>query len=426
MAGIKRANTSGLTKPGTAIPDVPDAPTVGAATNVGTSRAYNDGAATVAYTEAATGGAVTTYTATSTPGSFTGTGASPITVAGLASGTSYTFAVTGTNSTGTSPASAASSSITATTVPQAPSITSVSSPSAGKAIVNFTAGATGGSTITSYRITATGGANPVISNATSGTQFNITAGTYTFTVAAENANGFSAESSASGSLVVAAPVYTLQQTFNSSGNFTVPSGKTELAVYVVAGGTSGGRGGNAVAFSDYTVTSGDVFSVTVGSSGGTSSFGNIATAPASNSASSNLPGGNYVTRNGGSWPSGSKSGNLVPPGGYAELPNTSFGGAGGRGGCAGNVYGNNIGGLGPAGPNPATAGGSDFGGSGGAGGRNGRDNCGGTVSYAGSPGGAGNGIGGGGGTGGYNPSALGGGQQPSGAGAAGRVIVYVR
>ena len=43
MANIKRANTSGITKTGSAIPDVPDAPTIGTATDVGTSRAYNNG-----------------------------------------------------------------------------------------------------------------------------------------------------------------------------------------------------------------------------------------------------------------------------------------------------------------------------------------------------------------------------------------------
>ena len=75
MANIKRANTSGITKTGTAISDVPDAPTIGTAT-AGTE------SATVTYTAAATGGAVTTFTATSTPGSITGTGASPITVSG--------------------------------------------------------------------------------------------------------------------------------------------------------------------------------------------------------------------------------------------------------------------------------------------------------------------------------------------------------
>ncbi len=105
MANIKRANTSGITKTGTAIPDVPDAPTIGTAT-------AGNASATVTYTAAATGGAVTTFTATSTPGSLTGTGSSPITVSGLTNGTAYTFTVKGTNSTATGPESAASNSVT--------------------------------------------------------------------------------------------------------------------------------------------------------------------------------------------------------------------------------------------------------------------------------------------------------------------------
>jgi hypothetical protein len=85
---------------------VPQSPTIGAAT-------AGNASATVAYTANATGGAaVTTYTATSSPGGFTGTGASPITVSGLTNGTAYTFTVTATNSAGTSAASSASSAVT--------------------------------------------------------------------------------------------------------------------------------------------------------------------------------------------------------------------------------------------------------------------------------------------------------------------------
>ena len=89
------------------IADVPDAPTIGAVTDLGTGSSV-----TVAYTAATTGGAVTTFTATSTPGSLTGTGTSPITVSGLTASTSYTFKVKGTNSTATGPESAASSAVT--------------------------------------------------------------------------------------------------------------------------------------------------------------------------------------------------------------------------------------------------------------------------------------------------------------------------
>jgi hypothetical protein len=51
---------------------------------------------------------------TSSPSSITGTGASPITVSGLANGTAYTFTTTATNANGTSVASSASNSVTPT------------------------------------------------------------------------------------------------------------------------------------------------------------------------------------------------------------------------------------------------------------------------------------------------------------------------
>ena len=182
MAGIKRANTSGITKTGTAIPDVPDAPTIGTATNVGTSRAYNNGSATVTYTAAATGGAVTTFTATSSPGGFTATGSSPITVTGLASGTAYTFTVKGTNATATGPDSSASSSITATTVPQAPTIGTATA-GIQNASVTFTAGATGGSSITGYTVTSSPGSITGTGSSSPITVSGLTGGTaYTFTV----------------------------------------------------------------------------------------------------------------------------------------------------------------------------------------------------------------------------------------------------
>ena len=106
----------GLTK----VPDAPDAPTIGTVTDVGTGRAYNNGAVTVAYTAATTGGPISTVTATSTPGSLTGTGSSsPVTVTGLSSQTSYTFTVKGNNVNSISgPNSSSSSSVTATTVPE--------------------------------------------------------------------------------------------------------------------------------------------------------------------------------------------------------------------------------------------------------------------------------------------------------------------
>ena len=58
------------------IPDVPDAPTV-SAVNVGTSRAYNNGAATVTITPT-TGGLPSSYSITTTPTTTTTTATSHI------------------------------------------------------------------------------------------------------------------------------------------------------------------------------------------------------------------------------------------------------------------------------------------------------------------------------------------------------------
>mgnify|MGYP000503463247 CR=1 FL=1 len=92
----------------TNVTELPGAPTIGTAT-------AGNASATVAFTAPAAGTAptVTGFTVTSSPGGFTGTGASsPISVNGLANNTAYTFTATAANSDGTGPASAASNSVT--------------------------------------------------------------------------------------------------------------------------------------------------------------------------------------------------------------------------------------------------------------------------------------------------------------------------
>ena len=90
----------------------PGAPEIGSVTIVGQT-------ATVPFTAPVSNGgaAITSYTATSSPGGYTGTlsqaGSGSVVVSGLAGGTSYTFTVTATNAIGTGAASAASNSVTA-------------------------------------------------------------------------------------------------------------------------------------------------------------------------------------------------------------------------------------------------------------------------------------------------------------------------
>jgi hypothetical protein len=200
----------------------PLAPTIGTATDVGTARAFNNGAATVTFTPSASGAVATSYTATSSPGGFTATGSSsPLTVAGLQSNTSYTFVVKATNAAGDSSNSSATSAITATTVPQAPTIGSSSVPAVSQRVdVSFTANATGGKAVSTFTatsspssITATNASSPIsVTGLSNGTG-------YTFTVTATNANGTSTASSASNSSTPAVPLPTsVSDNFNRSAN----------------------------------------------------------------------------------------------------------------------------------------------------------------------------------------------------------------
>jgi len=237
------------------VPATMSAPTT---TDTPSGRAYNNGLSSIAFTAPANGSsAITGYTVTSSPGSFIGTGSSsPISISGLQSSTQYTYTVTATNANGTSIASPASSGVTATTVPQAPTIGTASITNSTTVSIPFTAGATGGSAITSYVVTS----SPSISLSVSGTSSPLTvtgsfAGNqaYTFTIAAVNANGTSSQSSASNSIApLNLPTVTggtltsdatyYYRTFDSNGTLSVSSNNLTADILVVGGGGGGGWG----------------------------------------------------------------------------------------------------------------------------------------------------------------------------------------
>jgi hypothetical protein len=206
---------------------VPGTPTGVTATNQGSGRAYNNGQSSVAFTPNTSAGYPSSFIVTPTPSTspttFTGT-SSPVTVTGLQSSTQYTYTVTATSAYGTSTASAASAGVTATTVPQAPTIGTASVAGvSGEASVTFTAGATGGSAITSYTATSNPGGITGSSSSSPITITGLTNGTaYTFTVTATNANGTSSASSASNS--VTPTDYLLPTSYEPIAVMTVPAG----------------------------------------------------------------------------------------------------------------------------------------------------------------------------------------------------------
>jgi len=171
-------------------------------TNVGTGRAFNNGAVEVDLGFPVVPGR--TYTITSTPTTTTYTANTAYAIFdGLQSSTQYTFTATATNLYGSS-TPVTSSTVTVTTVPQAPTIGTATAVGSTTAYVTWTAGATGGSAITSYTVHKFSGSTLIDStNVGTSTSANISVNTgtpYTFKISAANANGMSELSAASNSI----------------------------------------------------------------------------------------------------------------------------------------------------------------------------------------------------------------------------------
>jgi hypothetical protein len=195
----------------------PGTPTIASVTDVGTNRAYNNGAVDVAFNSTGVY-AASSYTVLSSGGQTATGSSSPIRVEGLLSETAYTFKVKAVNSDGESAYSSDSSSVTVTTVPATPSAPSASSPSAGVDDVSWSAPANGGKAITNYYWTSDDGkSGNTSSTSVSVSQEQGTAQTYN--VRADNANGSSATSPQSGSVTTVFSAFGAFGAFNAFGAF---------------------------------------------------------------------------------------------------------------------------------------------------------------------------------------------------------------
>ena len=391
----------------------PGAPTGVSATDVGTGRAYNNGAATVSFVAPTSGGAVDSYTVTSTPGSYSATGASsPIVVTGLQSDTSYTFVVTATNLVGTSSASNASDSITATTVPQAPTINSITY-GFEKISVSYTNGATGGKAISTSTATRTGN---VSQSGTSPIEFTSLSGIpYEATVTATNENGTSAPSSAqsqtpftaSGGTTSISDGYKYHE-FTTTSSFILSGNTANIDIFLVGGGGGGGRGyygsggggagGITTTASSISCNTG-TYTATVGAGGVTEVSGGSSSMTISNTYTA--AGGGGAGYGGGTGGSGGGGGTEGSANGGAGGTNGGNGVAGGYGAGTGQgtntyAFGNNSltlysGGGGGAGTTygQTRSGGAGGAGGGGAGGAPEGDGTNGTTNLGGGGGGRG-------------------------------------
>ena len=208
------------------------------------------------------GTGIPTYTATSSPGGFTASGASsPLVITGLSNGTSYTFTVTATNNFG-STTSAPSSAVTPAIAPSTPS---APTPTRGDTQVSltWTAPANGGSAITDYLVQYSSDSGSSwttfadgTSATTSATVTGLTNGTsYAFRIAAVNAAGTSSYSSASTSVTAAGVPVAPGAPTATAGNasvslsWTAPSANgSAITDYKIYYATS--EGGTYTLFSD--------------------------------------------------------------------------------------------------------------------------------------------------------------------------------
>lgn len=321
-------------------------PTIDSVTDVGTGRAFGNGALTVAFTASTAGGATLGFYAYAN-NTTTSSATSPVTITGLTGGTAYDVTGAAYNGFGAS-APTGITTATPTTVPDAVGAPTVS-PGIGVFLVTWSAPNTGGKSITEYTATAYDSTLTAISTGTtSGTSITLTgltAGTnYTVKVKAQNANGYGV--------------------FGTASSPATPISSFNADVLVVAGGGGGGfgngfesgAGAGAGGFrtnSSFAISG--PFTVTVGAGGAKSTVNNVLGGKGGTSTLSTInstgggAGGTYTTGGqtggsgggksaGGSYGNGNEGG-YSPVEGYRGDNGTGStssykGGGGGGGGAA--------------------------------------------------------------------------------------------
>jgi hypothetical protein len=248
VQGVAAAGVGSYSSPSNPITvtGTPAAPTIGVATLANNQLYSGTASVQVYFTPPSNNGGlpITSYKVTSSSGATTNGSSSPITISETQLGVSNTYTVQATNANGSGAVSFASNSLVSTTAPQAPTIGAATqvpgTPYGGtpSTSVTFTPPANnGGATITSYIVTSSSGAS------NTGTSSPIvvteaTIGSYTYSVKAYNAQGFSASSASTPSI----NLYTVPQapTISSVTNVTGrPYGSPAVNVAITANGTGG-------------------------------------------------------------------------------------------------------------------------------------------------------------------------------------------
>ena len=194
----------------------PSVPTGVTGTDVGTGRAFSNGAIDFSWTQPAGAYSATSYDlyiticnqgVCGTPTMInTGSASTTYRLEGLSSGSDATLQVAAKNASGTSDKSSATSPIVVTTVPEKPvSVTATDVGTNrpfnnGAASISYTAGATGGKAVSSYRATASAGGYSATDGFPIIVQGLQSETSYSFTVVATNANGDSEASTASNTI----------------------------------------------------------------------------------------------------------------------------------------------------------------------------------------------------------------------------------